>query len=74
MTVREREVSGVVGHGMALGSDAHAHVRYREVGLRGLGHGDVLDGVALVAFHGFQGIIEQHVGVERVILRRLALL
>ena len=70
MTVREREVGRVVGHGMALGLDAHAHVGQREIGVGGLGHGDALYRVALLTVRGsVQSIFQSHVCVQWIVLR-----
>ena len=70
MTVREREVGRVVGHGVALGLNAHAHVGQREIGVGGLGHGDALYRVALLTVRGsVQSILQSHVCVQRIVLR-----
>ena len=69
MAVGEREVGGVVGHGVTLRLDAHAGVGDGEVARGVLGHGYRLHGVALVLVHGLQCVVEVHVGVERVVLR-----
>ena len=74
MTVGEREVSRIVRHGMALGLHADADIRQREIGSRRLLDGNRLDGVALVAVHGIQRLVEFHIGVQRVILRTAFLL
>ena len=69
MTVGEGEVGGVEGHGVALvGLYAYADIGEREVAVCGLGDGNRLDAVALVGIGGIEGILEFHVGVERVVL------
>ena len=67
VAIAEREVGGVVRHGMPLGSNAHTHARQREVGVRGLGYGNAFYRVAFVAFNGIESVVETHIGVERVI-------
>ena len=42
VTIAEREVGGVVRHGVTLGLDAHTHVGQREVGGGGLHDGNAL--------------------------------
>ena len=75
MRVGEREVGRVVRHRMALSLYAHPHVRQREIGLRNLGHGYALYGVALVLVgSGIESLVEQHVVVERIVLGRRLLL
>ena len=75
MTVGQREVGRVVWHRMSLGGNTHTGIGNREVGLRHLGHGDVLDGVSLcLRTGGIQGILQFHIGIQRIILRRSLLL
>ena len=69
VTIGEREVGRVVGHGMALGLDAEAHVRQREIGAGRLGNRDVLDRVALMTGRHLQGVVQFHVGIQRIIFR-----
>ena len=55
---------------MALGSDTHPGIRDREVGLRNLGGSNVLDRIALVlGAGGIEGILQLHIGIQRIILR-----
>ena len=75
VTVGEREVGGVVGHGVALGLDTHADVGQREVGGGRLGDGYRLDAVALVLVDGgIEGIVQFQVGVHGVVLGAVLLL
>ena len=75
MTVGQREVGWVVWHRMALGGDTHTGIGNREVGLRHLGYGDVLDRVSLcLRTGGIQSILQFHIGIQRIILRRSLLL
>ena len=69
VAVGEREVGGVVGHGVALVLDAHADVLQREVARQLTADGYRLHGVALVVAHGVEGLVEFQVGVQRVVLR-----
>ena len=70
VAVVEREVGGVDGRRVALVLDAHAHVREREIGVGGARDGDGLDAVALaLVAGGFEGVVEAHIGVERVVFR-----
>ena len=60
---------------MALGGDTHTGIGNREVGLRHLGYGDVLDRVSLcLRTGGIQSILQFHIGIQRIILRRSLLL
>ena len=69
MAVGEREVGRVVGHGVPLGLYAHPHVGEREVGVGDIGDDYRFHGVAfLFRLHGFEGIVEPHIGVEGVVL------
>ena len=55
---------------MPFGLDAHPHVRQREVGIGGLGHGDALYGVTLILTAcSIQGILQFHIRIERIVLR-----
>ena len=75
VTVGEGEVSRVVRHRMALGGNADTSVGDGEVGVGHLRHGDVLDGVALVLRAScVESVLQLHVGVERIVLRRGLLL
>ena len=68
MTVREREVGGIVRHRMTLGFQSPAQVRQREVGVTCFGNGNTLDAVALVLVGGtLQGIAQAHIRIERII-------
>ena len=70
MTIGDREISGVVGHGVTLGGDAHPCVGDREVGLLHLGHGNALDRIPLMLVgRRVQRVVQQHIGVQRIILR-----
>ena len=69
VAVAEREVGRVVRHRVTLGLDVEAHVGQREVGRRGLGDGNVLYRVALLLVGGIEGVVEVHIGVQRIILR-----
>ena len=60
---------------MTLVLYAHTNVRQREVGLRYLCHGYTLYRVALLSRAGcIESILQLHIGVERIILRRRLLL
>ena len=75
MAIRDGEVGGVVGHGMTLGGDAHPCVGDREVGLLHLGHGNAFDRIPLMLVgRRIQRIVQQHIGVHRIVLRRGLLL
>ena len=75
VAVREREVGGVVRHGVTLGLDAEAHVRQCEVGRGRLGDGNALYAVALVLVDGgVQRVVQFHIRVQRIILRPRLLL
>ena len=75
MTIGKREVGWIVWHRMALGGDADSGIRYREVGLRHLGHGDVFDGVTLMLGAScIECILQFHIGIQRIVLRRSFLL
>ena len=68
--VVEREVGGVVGHGVLARLHVHLHARQREV----LGHlllrCETGDAVFLVLCRScVEGVAEEHVRVERVVLR-----
>ena len=55
---------------MTLGSDTHPGIRDGEVGLRNLGGSDVLDRIALMLGSGsIEGILQLHIGIQRIILR-----
>ena len=55
---------------MALGSDTHPGIRDGEVGLRNLGGSDILDRIALMlGAGGIEGILQFHIGIQRIILR-----
>ena len=55
---------------MSLGSDTHPGIRDGEVGLRNLGGSDVLDRIALMlGAGGIEGILQLHIGIQRIILR-----
>ena len=69
VAVAEREVGRIVGHGVALGLDAKAHVRQREVGAGGLGHGNALYGVALLLVGcSVESVVQCHIGIQRIVL------
>ena len=71
VAVAKREVGGVIRHGVTLRGYAHTHTRQREVGVGGLRHGDALYRVALMLVACcIEGVLEQHVGVERVVAWR----
>ena len=68
VTVGEREVGRIVGHGMALGLQAPAHVGQREVSVLCLRDSYRLYTVTLMAVgSGIEGIAQAHVGVEGII-------
>ena len=70
VAVGEREVGGVVGHGVALGLYADARIGEREVAVGGACDGKALDGVALVAVGShLEGVAQLHVVVERIVSR-----
>ena len=55
---------------MPFGLDAHPHVRQREVGIGGLGHGNALYGVTLILTAcSIQGILQFHIRIERIVFR-----
>ena len=68
VTVGEREVRRIIGHGVTLGLQSPTEVREREVRRRRLRHGDVLDTVALpFAGRCLKGILQAHIRVEGII-------
>ena len=68
VTIREREVGGVVGHGVTLGFQTPTHVGKGEVAILRLRDGNRLDTVALVLVGGgIEGIVQSHVGIQRII-------
>ena len=75
MTVGKREVGWIVRHRMTTGGDTYPGIGNREVGLGDFGHGDVLDRVPLsLRTGGIKGILQLHIGIQRIILRRSLLL
>ena len=55
---------------MTLGSDTHPGIRDGEVGLRNLGGSNILDRIALMLGSGsIEGILQLHIGIQRIILR-----
>ena len=69
MAIGECEVGWVVWHGVALGLDAKAHVAEREIGICRFQNHNALYRVTLVSVHGFQGVVQLHISIQRIILR-----
>ncbi len=68
VTVGEREVGRIIGHGMTLGLQSPTEVREREVGRRILRHGNVLNTISLTfAGRCLEGILQAHIRVEGII-------
>ena len=75
MTIGKGEVGWVVRHRMALGGNTHTGIRYREVGLCNLGHGNILDRIALrLRACSIESILQFHIRIHRIILWRSLLL
>ena len=74
VAVREREVGGIVRHWVAFRLYSDAHIRQGEVGVLGLCDGDRLQRVALLTVHCVEGIVQFHVGIERIVLRTVLFL
>ena len=75
MTIGKREVGWVVRHRMALGGNPNTSIGYREIGLRNLGHSNILDRIALGLRAGsIKSILQLHIRIHRIILRRSFLL
>ena len=70
MTIGEREVGRVVGHGVPLTLNTHPHVRQGEVCLCGSRNGNPFYRITLrTVGSGIQRIIKSEVGVKRIIGR-----
>ena len=76
MAVGDREVGGVVRHGVPLvGLDAKADIGEREVGRGLLGDGNALNRVALLPILGtLQGVVQLQVRIQWIVLRSRNLL
>ena len=75
MTIGKREVGWVIRHRMALGGNPNTSIGYREIGLRNLGHSNILDRIALGLRTGsIESILQFHIRIHRIILRRSFLL
>ena len=75
MTIGKGEVGRVVRHRMALGDNPNTSIGYREIGLRNLGHSNILYRIALGLRAGsIKSILQLHIRIHRIILWRSLLL